>query len=307
MGHTGSDLSSMAAGLLAAMLFLAFPATGSFVALPLLYLVPLPLFAAGLSLNVRGAAMAGLAGTLALGLASGSVQAGLLFLMAYALPTVIVLRQALLSRRNTSGEIEWYPPGLTLLWLIGYSLVSLAVAALLTVATPGGLYAVAGHVLESVSGTMPGLLDSSGRSVATDQLALWLPGLVGVSWLLMMTVNGLMAQSLVRRLGRNIRPNMCVSETELPSWAVLGFSLAALAAVIGPAPVAAIGLGMALMLALGFFFVGLGVLHAILRGHPMVLAALYVSLVLSWPALLVTALGLVEQWADLRRRVASPH
>lgn len=297
----------MAAGLLAAMFFFVFPATGSLLALPLLYLAPLPLFAAGLSLNVRGAAIAGCTASLAIGLASGSVQTGLLFLATYGLPTAIVLRQALLSRRNTAGEIEWYPPGLTLLWLIGYSLVSLAAAALLTATTPGGLYAVAGHALESVPGTMQPLFAGDSRSVGPEQLALWLPGIVGVSWLLMMTVNGLLAQSMVRRLGRNIRPNMCVSEMELPSWAVLGFSLAALAAVVSPASVAAIGLGMALMLGLGFFFVGLGVLHAILRGHPMVLAALYVSLVLSWPALLVTALGLVEQWADLRRRVASPH
>ena len=76
--------------------------------------------------------------------------------------------------------------------------------------------------------------------------------------------------------------------------------------MIGPPPLAVIGLGAALILGFGFFFVGLGVLHALLRGHPLMLTALYVSLVLSWPALIVTALGLVEQWVDLRRRFASP-
>ncbi|NBC34244.1 MAG: DUF2232 domain-containing protein [Alphaproteobacteria bacterium] len=307
MGHGTSDLKSAAAGLLAALLFLVYPASGAPLALPLLYLAPLPLFSAGLALNVRGAVMAGLVASLVTGLVAGNVQTGLLFLGAYALPVVLVLRQALLSRRNTNGEIEWYPPGPTLLWLIGYSLVALAAAALLTSGAAGGLHGVVTRAVESFSGTMPVALSGPFEKMGADRLALWLPGITGVSWLLMMVVNGALAQLLVRSFGRNLRPGMRLSEMHLPSWAVLAFSLAALVAVVSPAPVAAIALGMALMCGIGFFFVGLGVLHAILRGRPLVLTALYVSLVLSWPALIVAALGLVEQWIDLRRRVASPH
>ena len=123
----------------------------------------------------------------------------------------------------------------------------------------------------------------------------------------MMTISGILAQMLVLRLGKNIRPGLRISELELPTWPVLAFALAALAAVIGPDSVAVVGIGAALIPGFGFFFVGLGVLHALLRGHPLMLTALYISLVLSWPALIVTALGLVEQWVDLRRRFASPN
>lgn len=307
MGHGTSDLTSAAAGLLAALLFLGYPASGALISLPFLYLAPLPLFCVGLARGVRGVGMAGLTASLTTGLVTGHVQVGLLFLAAYALPIALVVRQALLSRRNTLGEIEWYPPGLTLLWLIGYSLVALAAAALLTSGVAGGLHGTLTRAVESFSGTMPTAISSPVAAISSERLALWLPGITGVSWLLMLVANGALGQFLVRSGGRNLRPRMRISEMQLPSWAVLGFALAALVAVVSPAPLAAIALGMALMLGLGFFFVGLGVLHAILRGHPIVLTALYLSLVLSWPALFVAALGLVEQWVDLRRRVTLPH
>ena len=123
-----------------------------------------------------------------------------------------------------------------------------------------------------------------------------------------------------------MQPTFSLSD---PVWLIIAFGLGVGARLIGLPPMvgylvagfglAALGfqssgllegiadLGMTLMLGLGYFFVGLGVLHAILRGRPIVLTALYLSLVLSWPALMVAALGLVEQWVDLRRRVASPH
>lgn len=306
MSRIAPGLAALTAAFVAAVFFSAFPITGQFALMPLFYLAPLPLFASGLGWGTRTAVIAGVAACLLTALALGNVRAGLLFLVLYAAPTALVVRHALLSRCNTSQETEWYPPGQTLLWLIGYSLMSLAVLTISTAGSFGGLHAALTTFLESQLLATPALMTSSFGSVPADQLALWIPGMVAVSWLLMMVINGALGQALVKRLGCNLRPSMHIRETELPTWAVLGFSVAALSAVVGTTTVAAVGLGAALSLGFGFFLVGLGVLHAMLRGRPFVLTAVYVSLVLSWPALLVTALGLLDQWVNLRRRLASP-
>src|SRR5271169_4360576 len=121
---TGALLGSVGAALYLAVL------TGSPGSLILVYLAQLPLFAAGLWLGVAAAAAAALTASVVL-LAVGGIIAAALFAGLYAVPVVVLVRQALLARNGPEGAVEWYPPGLLTAWLTGLGLAALAVAVLL--------------------------------------------------------------------------------------------------------------------------------------------------------------------------------
>ena len=68
----------------------------------------------------------------------------------------------------------------------------------------------------------------SGVAQVVDSFAQVFPGMVVVSWLTMAIVNAALAQGVLMRFGRNLRPAMRVAEVELPHWtpmllAVAGF------------------------------------------------------------------------------------
>src|SRR5262249_3768711 len=104
-----ASLTAIGGGVLAAALFILGPFAPVWVFIGLF--AQLPLFCIGLSLGVPGAAIAAGVSTGIVMVTGGAVVA-LLFASVNALPALILSRQALLSRRNAEGSVEWYPPGL---------------------------------------------------------------------------------------------------------------------------------------------------------------------------------------------------
>src|SRR5438132_8017585 len=89
---------------------------GSYGSLVLVYLTQLPLFVAGLWLGTGAAAVAGITACVVL-LAATDIIAAALFAALNAGPVVVLVRQALLARRDGDGHFRWYPPGLLTVWL----------------------------------------------------------------------------------------------------------------------------------------------------------------------------------------------
>src|SRR4051812_40187128 len=114
------------AGVLSALLFLAV-AVGSPGALILGYLAPLPLFAMGLGAGLMSAATAGAAATALVGAIAGMIPAATFAALLVA-PAVLLVRQALLSRIDPNGRLEWYPPGRLVMWLVGFGIATFLVA-----------------------------------------------------------------------------------------------------------------------------------------------------------------------------------
>src|SRR5260370_37912162 len=85
--------AAIGSGLVAALLYLSV-LTGSLGALILIYLVQLPLFAAGLSLGAKAVMIAGGTATIVT-IGSGGLLSGLLFFLAAALPAMLLVAQAL--------------------------------------------------------------------------------------------------------------------------------------------------------------------------------------------------------------------
>jgi hypothetical protein len=269
------------------------------------YFVQLPLMLAGLAMGLTASVVAVASALLINGLIVGAV-ATLIYGLVQALPALIVVRQALLSRQQ-GQDVEWYPPGLLLAQLTCLAGLGIGVAFLLLLDHPGGLQGAIEAFLASALVEM-GAIEA--EAVPSSDMAPWtflFPGLMATSWLVMIVINAVLAQALAVRLGWNRRPSPDLTRLELPGWLWPGLGAAALMALLGEHGWGFLGRSLLIVLAVPYVFLGLAVIHTLVRrwSHPgWLLAAVYGALVLlGWPVLAVLLLGFVEDWAHLRRRL----
>ena len=157
---------AVACGSVGACLYLAVM-LGTPSGLVFVYLTQLPLFIAGLWLGTGAAALAGLTGALVL-LAASDLLGAAVFAAVNAVPVALLVRQALLARRDSDGTVVWYPLGLLTAWLTAFALAGIA-AALLLLGGPEGLQStlrgVVAEVLDRLSPAPPAQ-PRSGRRIA---------------------------------------------------------------------------------------------------------------------------------------------
>lgn len=310
---------AIAAGGVSALLFFGLFA-GFFPGAPLAALTAVPLFAAGLGIGMPAAVIAAVFGTVAIAfvvtvMATGEgsfFPAVITFLALHAIPAVILSRQALLSRQTPQGQ-EWYPTGLLVCWLVGIVAGYFALALVIFALQGPGLLAVIEGLItataEALRDANPDLFGDQ-APISPDNIpaiAPFIPGIFAASIMVFVVISGALAQSLLTRFKRNIRPSGDFTELELPMPMLYGFGVS-LALSLTTGSLGMIGKTLAVILAVAYLLQGLAVLHAWARrwkGATVVLTLLYLALILVWPApVLVVGLGLVEQVAHLRRRGA---
>ena len=274
----------------------------------LAYLALLPLFATGLGLGTVSGLVAVVTAT-AMVTAATSVLFGIVFALVYALPAAGLIRQALLRRGDGANDEAWYPPGRILAWLVLYGCGLFALLAL-----AGGENEIAAMVseIEQVMAQVLPTGDNPRVAEMMKAIAGYFPAILIFSWAIMVIANAAIAEALLAKAGRAIRPKPRYAAVELPSWfAGWTAGLAALA-LIAPAlemgALTFVARNAALAMLVPFLLVGLAVIHVWSRRWPArmaILAGCYVVLLLfGWPALLVAGLGFMEHWLLLRRRVA---
>jgi hypothetical protein len=303
-------LLAAGAGIAGAVLFAAW-LTGSLWALALTYLTPLPLFAAGLSLGVKAAVIAAVAGTLAV-MAAGDWGFALFFAVANAIPIALITRQALLNRMRSDGRIEWYPPG-ALVMTVAY--ISTAAFLLLLLIGSGAEGGLEGYTRETLTRALkllaPPEVPADAIPALAAAMARYIPGLAAVTWIQMIAINAIFAQALLSLSGRNLRPSPRMSEIELPQWLSVATAIAALGAFM-PGLAGFLGGNLLLIALAAFVFAGFAVIHAAAAvwsrtsGSSRIwLALVYAfTLAFTWPAVLVAALGVADTTIGLRRRLA---
>jgi len=298
---------ALLAGLVSAV-FYAAALTGSPLAMMATFFAPLPLFAAGLARGFVAAALAGLAGALAIAVIGG-VAFALPFVLAFAAPAAILARQALLARPGASGGLQWYPVGdlVVVLAVLAFAVFGGALVVM-GLGEPDAATVLAEMVRATVASVDPALAERMTDAEFAASAAL-VPGIAAASWMVMMAIDGLLAQAVLGRRGWNVCPAGGFLALALPGWfgavviaGILGLWLAdgwlrlaaALAAFIG---------GLAHLL------LGLAVVHATCRNWPWrtpALVGFYAMLVfvnhMIVPA--VVLLGLAEPWLRLRERFA---
>jgi hypothetical protein len=301
-------LISLAAGALAAVLTLAV-LTLSVGAVLASQLAQLPLFLIGLSLGVKASLIAA-AGGIAVATAATNLTAGLLYGGFIALPVTVLVRQALRARGDGQGGIEWYPPAGLLLWAIGLALLVAATTLPGAMGPDGAELARGAEVAQEILRRMGGGAVPQAEAEAMAAAALrYMPGFLGLWFVATLVVNFALAQGLLARIGRALRPSPRLTELALPLWVSAGAAIAVIGAVGGGAA-GTLGGNLAIVLAFAFLLAGLAGLHAALAGSPLrrpALVAIYLSLILFAPALIaVVLLGLLEPWLGLRERFAGP-
>jgi hypothetical protein len=305
LGRWARLCAAVGLGGVGACLYLALT-FGSPGALLIVYMTQLPLFAAGLWLGTAAAIVAGLTGIAVLA-ASGDPLAALVFAAMNALPAMLLVRQALLTRRRPDGAVKWYPPGLLAGWLTALALVGIGGAVVLSGGPQGmeaALRGVAGQALDRLAGK-----NLPNRDQIAATLGVVMPGIIAAGWMSMTIVNAVLAQGIVARLGAARRPSPDLAELGLPLWVPLALGAAAGATLLGGAP-RFVGISVMIALCVPLCLGGLAVLHAAVRRLPnpgIVLIGFYLmAAVFGWPLLIAAVFGLLENWLGLRHRLA-PH
>lgn len=308
-------LAGIGAGLVSALLF-AVVITGSPLAMLLSYLAPLPVFIAALGWRHHAGFVAAVAGALALAVAL-RFQVGIAFGLGVGLPAWGIAYLALLGRSTERGDIEWYPLGRIMLWIVGTAaLVALAGA----VAIAGDYETYRGgmqRTLEAVlSGRAPGFSPPalpSGISAAdvANFLAAWTPAIVGASFVPMLVLNLWLAAKSVHLSGRLPRSWPFLPAMSLPreALAILGVALIASFALDGFVGFFARAVLGGLIAA--FLFNGLAAIHQLSFGKPWrtgALAGVYVALAIAGQifAPAIALLGLADCVFRLRDRLPPP-
>lgn len=301
-------LVAAAAGTASAVLQAA-PLSGSLSAIALWFFSQLPLFLVGLSMGVGAGALAAVIATVLLAAFSGvvfTVQS----IALHAAPAVLMTRQALLNRPAPGNETEWYPVGNLLVLVIGVAATLFLAAVLWNISGGEGLEALLRErvAAEFRSVTLPP--DWSGPSIAdlTAAIARLLPATSALGLIAMVIVNGVVAQGILQRLGRNLRPNFDFRTLELPGWYHVATAIAVIGMVFG-GTAGFVGFNLLMIFSLGYFVQGLAVIHTIVAAWNqkyLWLTAVYILFVILGPAaVLVMLLGAIEPWAQLRRRFAA--
>ena len=299
----------LAAGLLSSLLFLSL-AKGFAAGMLLSYLAPLPLMMVGLHKGIGAVVVAGLAAMAAIVLVAGEF-ASLPYAVVAMLPSLVVVRQALLWRSPAEGSVEWYPPGLVLGWLTGTGVTLILIGVALIPGRPDGVEngGVQAWVADTIGRTLDMLASSLSveqRHAAIDWWVPFFPAMVAGSWLVMAVVNAVSAQGILVRLGRNRRPTPLYRELELPLW--LGVMLAAALATgaLAEGDLGYVARSVAVIALMPFALLGLAAVHGWAAGRPnarIILAVMYGGLFLAsaWALVPVAGLGLVRFVTRFRR------
>jgi hypothetical protein len=273
---------------------------GSLPRMLLLAVVPLPLFATGLSAGALSCLAAGLAGAVAVTVGLGSI-AGAVYLGAAAAPTAILVRRALRPVRQGDAAPAWRTGGGILLWLTALGLL--------------GVVALIGYLKVFENG-LPAMIAERfelepGSAAMVARIA---PGFAAALWMGLMALNGGAAEWVLARLDRAIRPPPDIRKLGLPLWVGPILMVTGLAgAVLRHGTVGMICLNSAIVLIVPFAFLGLAVIHAVAGTRPggsALVLAVYVVLLATpalfgWRAMLLLALGLAglgsaDQLMDFR-------
>ena len=145
------------------------------------------------------------------------------------------------------------------------------------------------------------------RDRVAQTVASVIPGIAAASWMVMAIINGALAQGLLARFRLAWRPSPDLAQLGLPRWLTLALGVAVVATLLGDSW-RFLGINLIIALSVPFCLGGLAVLHAAVRRlpHPgIALVAFYMLAgMFGWPLLVAAALGLVEAWFGLRRRLA---
>ena len=299
-------LIAVAAGLASAVVF-ALVLTGAPAAVMVAYFAQLPILLIGLSLGLGHGLVAAGSALVAVMIAGGGVATAGLYFVVHALPTVGIVRQSLLCKTGAGQRTIWYPPGQLLAGLTGYAAAMFLLAVMFFSGRDGGLMGVLTPVIEAQLNQLVPTMEAAKRE---NLISLWraiFPGTVASSWLVMVVINGVLAQHLLVRSGKNLRPTPTYMDLAVAKWLTVAIAIAAVTWLVGGETFSYVGQTLTIIFGFPFVLQGLAVVHTVFKSfswHGFALLAFYaIFLFTGWLVLLVAILGFVEPWSKIRDRI----
>jgi hypothetical protein len=297
-------LIGLAAGTTTALLF-ASVASGSALSVPLFYLAPLPILIASLGWSHLAGLIAAASATAVIAIVSGVF---FMVVPAIAFGAWWLGYLALLGRASTNGAaIEWYPVGRLVLWaaVIGTLIVAAVVPHFGT--DQESLQAALRKFYERLIAEKALNDRLITEKPVIDLLVLAVPPAAAVFSTIINLVNLWLAARVVSISGRLKRPWPDIAALTLPP-AASGLLAAAIAGSFLPDLFGVVSGAFAASLLMVFAILGLAVMHVITRGmngRTVVLVGTYAAtIVVGWPVLMMSVLGLVETMFNIRERIA---
>jgi len=320
LGAPKQSFIAIGAGMISALAAMAFFNTSIFAAL-FIYLAPLPLYLVGLSHHAKFTTIAALSGFIVAGLIGGEVFAGL-YAMIHALPSWLVIRQSMMCKidqQNTTDPqapiiTEWAGSGQILASLTALGAAMLTFAAILTI-NQGGLLT---FIEAKLNASFQLMAPNMAMQLQTDTIAMVVnvfPGAIGVSWILMGVANAVIAQGILTKNTKNLRPTPDYTNIVLPlwlTWLLVGSAgLALFGSFFGNSGFEYFGQNLAMIIAAPFFLSGTAIAHQFsrqVRHGQAFLTIFYVMLIIfGWIALIIALLGIIDQWTGFSQKLLEAH
>jgi hypothetical protein len=300
-------LIGLSAGAASALLF-ASVASGSPLSVLLFYLAPLPILIAAMGWSHWAALVAAVVASAGLASIFGPIYF-ISFMVGIGLPAWWLGYLALLARPDAAGNLEWYPVGHLVFWAATIS-AAIVIGAMLTIGADAETFRTSlrsgleriiarGEATPADRASLPDRL--------LDFLVAALPPAAAVLTTITDLVNLWLAERIARISGRLCRPPSELSAMRFPPYAPALVGIAFVATFLpGMASISAGVLTASLMMA--YAVLGFAVLHSVTRGmasRPFTLGGAYaVVLMLGWPVLALSMLGLADTAFDFRGRAA---
>jgi len=316
-------LIGFGAGLVSGVLFASL-ASGTPLAVTLIFFAPLPIYIVGLGWGAVAAAL-GAVGGLTIVIPMLGVKSALGYTFTLALPAILFCFLANLRREvpvqageavasEPSTTTEWYPFGRIIAWA---TLIAGFMATVSVLLLGQDLESYKTSINEILNRTiLQGLSDGAQKPFSKSvfgnyrDLFVWmLPAASAVVWMLGVVVNLYLSARIVHTSGRLSRPWPDISQLNYPRNFVFAFSASVLATFL-PGFYGLLATGFVAAYFFAYVLLGLAIIHAISRNlaiRPLLIFAVYFGLIVfGWISLLIAIVGLGDPVFKLRERMSSP-
>jgi Predicted membrane protein (DUF2232) len=305
-------LIGISAGAATALLF-ASVASGSPLSVILFYLAPLPILIAGLGWSHWAALIAAVVASASLA-AVFNTYFFIAFLIGIGLPAWWLGYLALLARpvEGAPDGLEWYPAGHLVTWSAILGAVVVAAGILHFGTNEDSFRTALRGFLERMLRTAGGAAQPPGTpntdiNRLIDVMVILLPPVAAVVTTFTNVFNLWLASRVVQISGRLRRPVSDLAEMRFPFYAPALMAAAVLISFV-PGLLGSFGAVLTSSMLMAYAILGFAVMHSITRGlstRPLALGGLYAAtMILGWPVLLMSMLGLADTAFDLRGRAA---
>ncbi len=320
-------LIGLAAGLLSALVFVS-ANTGPVPVRALLFaLTPLAIALAGLGWGWRTGVVAGVTGTVTLGVLSTNPIFTSVFALTQALPMATLVYLAGLSRPADEGtqrpitttanapSVEWYPVGRLVIWAVGLAgLIGAALILAFGVTDPQFVGELEKKLAETIKSSMPEVSGSAPLSeeniAAITKLAIAMMPAGGAIAMAAGLLSSLWIAARVTDASERLeRPWPDLAAITYPTGTAFALALA-MAATVLPSPIAMLATAALGALLFAYLLLGLAVVHYTARGtpwRPFALWALYIGVLFAkGVALIIILIGISETFLKLRSKFGGP-